>query len=119
MRIAITSTDGTLDGPVDPRFGRAPYVLVVDTDTDALETIDNGANREATQGAGVNAAQAVIDHHVGWLLTGAIGPKAFAALNAANIRVAAGQTGTCREALRRFKDQPPKAVSADQATGPR
>ncbi len=37
MKIAITARGIRLDSEVDPRFGRAPYILIVDTETLALE----------------------------------------------------------------------------------
>ena len=33
MKIAVTSTGTELDSPVDPRFGRAAFILIVDSDT--------------------------------------------------------------------------------------
>ena len=33
MKIAITSVDGTLEGKVDERFGRARKIIVYDTET--------------------------------------------------------------------------------------
>ena len=35
MKIAITAQGPELDAAVDPRFGRAAYFLIVDTDTSA------------------------------------------------------------------------------------
>lgn len=33
MKVIVTTTAADLDSPVDPRFGRAAYFTVVDTDT--------------------------------------------------------------------------------------
>ena len=33
-------------------FGRAPYILVVDSDTDAFEALDNSENVNALKGGG-------------------------------------------------------------------
>ena len=33
MKVAVTSKGTSLDSVIDPRFGRAPYILIVDTDT--------------------------------------------------------------------------------------
>jgi predicted Fe-Mo cluster-binding NifX family protein len=41
MKIAFTSTGSDLDAQADPRFGRRPYFLIVDTDTLALEATPN------------------------------------------------------------------------------
>ncbi|MCA1793700.1 MAG: hypothetical protein LC660_07485 [Desulfobacteraceae bacterium] len=47
MKIAITSTGRDLSAEVDPRFGRAAYILVVDTDTLDFEIIDNAENKNS------------------------------------------------------------------------
>ena len=54
MKIAITSTGQTLDSQVDPRFGRAAYFIIVDTETMEFETIEN-QNVNASGGAGVKS----------------------------------------------------------------
>jgi len=36
MKIAITSQGQDLNSPVDPRFGRAKTLIVVDIDTDVI-----------------------------------------------------------------------------------
>ena len=41
MKIAVTSTGQDLDSPVDPRFGRAAYILIVDADILDVEVLDN------------------------------------------------------------------------------
>ncbi|MDH3882088.1 MAG: dinitrogenase iron-molybdenum cofactor biosynthesis protein, partial [Desulfobacteraceae bacterium] len=41
MKIAVTSQGTNLDSQVDPRFGRAAYILIVDTETFDFEVLDN------------------------------------------------------------------------------
>ncbi|MBN1343202.1 MAG: NifB/NifX family molybdenum-iron cluster-binding protein [Phycisphaerae bacterium] len=103
MKIAVTSQGTTLDDAVDPRFGRARYFLVVDTDDDSVEPISNEVNLNAAQGAGIQSAQAISGQGVKAVLTGHCGPKAFRALAAAGIQVHTGASGTIREALAAFK----------------
>jgi Uncharacterized conserved protein len=50
MKIAVTSKGVLLDSEVDPRFGRAPYILIVETDTMAFEVVDNSDNVNAFKG---------------------------------------------------------------------
>ena len=40
MKIAVTSTGQNLDATVDPRFGRAAYILIVDAESLNYEFID-------------------------------------------------------------------------------
>ena len=103
MKIAVTSTGPGIDSTVDERFGRARYFLVVDLETENVETIDNTANMEAKQGAGVQAAQEVVNQGAQWILTGHVGPKAFQALSMAGISIGTGAAGTVRETVDRFR----------------
>ena len=59
MKIAITSSGPTLDAQLDPRFGRAQYLLIVDTDSLDLEAIENPTVATGG-GAGIQTAQMVV-----------------------------------------------------------
>ena len=50
MKIAVTSTGTDLDSQVDPRFGRASYILIVDSETLDHEVLDNQENVNALKG---------------------------------------------------------------------
>ncbi|MHB0979841.1 MAG: NifB/NifX family molybdenum-iron cluster-binding protein [Thermoleophilia bacterium] len=102
MKLAVTSAGPDLASSIDPRFGRARYLLVVETGDRTVLAIDNQAGISAAQGAGIQAAQAVIDHGVTVLITGHCGPKAFRALAAAGINVYLTNGGTVAEALDRY-----------------
>jgi predicted Fe-Mo cluster-binding NifX family protein len=104
MKIAITAKDAGLEAEVDPRFGRAAHILIVDTDTMAFEALDNTDNINAFRGAGIQAASMVSDKGAQVLLTGYCGPKAFAVLQAAGVNVANDVTGTVADAVKAFKE---------------
>ena len=99
LKIAITSKGKGLDSPMDPRFGRAAYMLIVDTLNQGLEVLDNSENVNAFKGAGIQAAVMLSDRGVKVLLTGCCGPNAFKTLNAAGVKVANDVTGTVRDAV--------------------
>ena len=61
MKVAITSKGKSLDSEVDPRFGRAAFILVVDTESFEFEALDNSENVNAFKGAGIQAASMVGD----------------------------------------------------------
>ena len=114
MKIAVTSSGRTLESPVDPRFGRAAFFVVVDTDTGAFAAHDNAQNLNAAQGAGIQAGETVSRLGAKALVTGHCGPKAFKVLQAAGVRIAIGAQGTVREALDRFlKGELQEAKNAD------
>jgi predicted Fe-Mo cluster-binding NifX family protein len=102
MNVAITAQGTELDAPVESRFGRAPYFLLVDTETGRFTVHDNVQNVNAPQGAGIQAAQAIAKLGAQALLTGNVGPKAFATLQAAGIPVYVGVTGTVAQAVEAF-----------------
>jgi len=104
MKVLITAEGKDLDANVDPRFGRAAFFLVVDVDKEeVVEAVDNAAGRGAAQGAGVQAAQTAARLGVSALLSGHCGPNAFSAMQAANIKIYTGATGTVRHALEQFR----------------
>ena len=103
MKIAITAKGTQLDSEVDPRFGRAPYILIVDTETLAFEAVDNSDNVNAFKGAGIQAASLVSQRGATVLMTGYCGPKAFTTLQAAEVKVVNDVTGTVRDAVEAFK----------------
>jgi predicted Fe-Mo cluster-binding NifX family protein len=99
MKLAITSQGTDLDAPVDKRFGRAAHILVVDTESLDFEVLDNGENRNAFKGAGINAAVMISRKGVDVLITGYCGPNAFKTLSAAKIQVSNDARGTVRETM--------------------
>lgn len=103
MKVAVTSKGVLLDSEVDPRFGRAPYIMVVDIDTLAFEAVDNSSNVNAFKGAGIQAATMVCEKGAEVLITGYCGPKAFATLEAGGVKVVSDMTGTIRDAVTAFK----------------
>jgi len=103
MKVAITSTGKDLASPVDSRFGRAQYFIIVDTETGTHTVMDNSQNVNAMQGAGIQAAKNVSDTGARAVVTGNVGPKAFSALNSAGIEIYTGASGTVQNALDAYK----------------
>ena len=103
MKIAITAQGEQMQSPVDPRFGRAKWFIVIDTETGAFEAVNNKKNFNAAQGAGIQAGRNVAELGVGAVVTGNVGPKAFATLKAAGIDIHIGAQGTVQETFERFK----------------
>jgi predicted Fe-Mo cluster-binding NifX family protein len=102
MKIAITSTGQTLDSQVDPRFGRATYLIIVDTENMEFKAIEN-QNINSAGGAGINSAKVVIDAEAKAVLTGNCGPNAQRTLSAAGVKLYTDVKGTVSEAIELFK----------------
>lgn len=102
MKICVSATANSLDAQVDPRFGRCPYFVIVDSETLQFEAIPNVASG-AMSGAGIQAAQTMASKGVKVLITGNVGPNAFQALAAAGIKVVVGAFGTVRQVVEKYK----------------
>lgn len=104
MKIAVTSVDGSLDGKVDERFGRARKIVLYDSDTKAHTVIDNAVNLNAAQGAGIQAAQNVVRSGARVIISGHFGPKAFQVIQAAGLEAYSATDMTVMEAIRKFEE---------------
>ncbi len=103
MKIAVSANGTGLDSNIDPRFGRASYFVLVDSESRQItDVIDNRAAQEAAHGAGINAATMVAGSGAKVVLTGRVGPKAYAVLNAGNVEIVSGAEGSVKEAVDAF-----------------
>ncbi len=113
MKIAISSSGTTLDTAVDSRFGRCPYFLIVDSETLTFEAQPN-AGAGSGGGAGIQAAQFVVQTGAKAVITGNVGPNAYQVLNAAGITIhqMAGMSARqAVEALRGGQEAPMSGAS--------
>ncbi len=117
MKIAITSQEKELSSEIDLRFGRAKFLLVVDTETDDLEVHDNELNLNAVQGAGIQTGQNIANLGVEAVITGNVGPNAFKTLNAANVKIFLAEKQTVAEAVESFKTGKLKEVKQANVEG--
>jgi predicted Fe-Mo cluster-binding NifX family protein len=102
MKVAISSSGTTLQSNVDPRFGRCPYYIIYDTESDSSKYVENKSG-QATGGAGIQAAQMISNMNVESLITGNIGPNAYRVLSEASIKIYSGATGSIKDAIEKFK----------------
>ena len=102
MKIAISAAGPTLDDEVDPRFGRCQYFIIADTETDGFEAINN-TSAAAAGGAGISAAQMVVEKGVGAVLTGNCGPNAHQVFSSAGTKVITGVSGKIRDVIAEYK----------------
>ena len=102
MKVAITANGTNLDATTNPLFGRCPIYLFVDTETMAFEAVDNPAI-SASGGAGIQAAQFVVEHGAQAVLTGNMGPNAANVFQAADVPVYQVSEEPVRQALEKFR----------------
>ena len=106
MKICVTSTGSDLDSIIDNRFGRCLYFIFVDSKNfkkfDAVSNTGTGAMR----GAGITAAQIVVNQGAEVVITGNIGPNAFGVLGTSGIRIFQAVSGTkIKDVLTAFKQE--------------
>ncbi len=103
MKICVTAGASGLDAPMDPRFGRCPFFVVVDLDSMSENSLPN-SNVMASSGAGIQAAQEIAKQGVSALITGNIGPNAMQTLSAAKIDVYQHQGGgSVKDVVEKFQ----------------
>jgi predicted Fe-Mo cluster-binding NifX family protein len=101
-RIALTVVAPDMDAEVDPKFGRATAILIVDSESQTFHGVPN-PGRNAPGGAGVRVAQFLSKKNVDVVVSGDFGPKARDALETARIAMLqVGRGVTARQALERF-----------------
>lgn len=113
MKIAIASSGKDLDSQVDSRFGRCPYFLIVDSETEEFEVVENIAG-QAARGAGISAAQVIANKGVGAVIAGNFGPNAVNVLSASKIKIFGGVFGiTTKEAVKKYQAGDLKETTAE------
>ena len=105
MKIVFTAKGTTWDDAMDPRFGRADYLLVLDEGSEKLTVVDNREQSQQEHGAGPRTAQKVVDVNPDIVITGnGPGGNASRALEAAALEMYVGAGGmSVKEAYDAFK----------------
>ena len=103
MIIIISARSSDFEGSTDERFGRARWLIKVHTDSEKWQSFPNPGASESG-GAGVAAAQFVIDHKADAVVSGDFGPHAARALSAARIemKLLTSETHTVKRTLELF-----------------
>jgi len=101
MRVVIPANGADLDAPTSPIFGRSPVFILVDPETLEFEALPNPA-LDAPGGAGVQAAQTVLQKGVGAVIAPSLGPNAFRVIQAAGIPTYRMAGATVREVVEAF-----------------
>ena len=84
MHILITATAPDLDAAPDPRFGRAPYFILVDPDDLTWQAFANPACEQADYCA-ITAVKFILQQKPAAVVSGHYGPKAIGGLRMAGI----------------------------------
>ncbi len=117
MRVAVTAQGQETSSPLDLSFGRAKWLILVDTKTGQYETHDNAVNLNAPSGAGIQTAQNIANLGAEAVITGNVGPNAYKTLNAAEIKVFLAPAGSVKEALAAWAEGKLQEVTSANVEG--
>ena len=103
MIIIISAQQPQLDGATDIRFGRCQWLIKMDTTTKQWEAFPNPGVHQSG-GAGVAAAQFVIDQKAEVVISGDFGPNAANAFKAGNVamHLFTNEISTVQQAIDHF-----------------
>jgi len=102
MIICLPADGNNENANVSNSFGRCPYYAFYDTENDEFKFLPNPATHSMS-GAGIQAAQFVVNNGTNVILTVNLGPNSGEVLKEAGIKIITGVTGTLREAVERYK----------------
>lgn len=102
MKIVFSCIGKEMSDVLDPRFGRCGFFVFYDEETGEVAFVEN-KGQYAGGGAGIAAAQQVIDKSADVVITGNMGPNAFDLIKNSGIKVYQGIHGTCSENLSHYK----------------
>lgn len=85
MKIIISATGQDRESLLDRRFGRCEYFIIYDTETKASSVISN-RGAYSGGGAGIAAANQVIEEKAEIIITGNLGPNAYELIEKAGIK---------------------------------
>ena len=104
MKIAIGLEENSYESQVDRRFGRASFFILIDTENNNYEIIENEAKDEAT-GAGFKVVKNLMSLGVDEIIAGEIGPKAAVLIEEFDIPTyKLGELKRVDEVLKNYKE---------------
>lgn len=103
MKIAIPVDSNNMNTKISQSFGRAAFFLIYDTETENAEFISNSA-ASSPGGAGIKAAQTIVDSKASALLVPRCGHNAADVLKSANISIYKTESALLLENIAAFKE---------------
>lgn len=102
MKIAIPVEEKSINASVCVSFGRTPYFLIFDTDTNEEKYVENKAAM-SQGGAGIKAAQTVIDEGAEAVIVPRLGQNAADVLGAGKTVLYKAELGSAKHNLELLK----------------
>jgi predicted Fe-Mo cluster-binding NifX family protein len=103
MKIAISASGKNKEDLLDNRFGRCEYFQIIDLKSNEIKVVNN-KGLETNGGAGIAAANQILDEDVEVVITGSLGPNAFEIIDRAKIKAYKCAPIAINEVLEKYKN---------------
>ncbi|MBN1325701.1 NifB/NifX family molybdenum-iron cluster-binding protein [Candidatus Falkowbacteria bacterium] len=112
MKVAVSSTGKDVENNISDVFGRCPYFIIAQIKDNKIENIEVIKNESINQnsGAGISAAQLLVEKDVNIVIASNVGPRAQDVLKQFNIEIYTGQ-GRIKDILQEFIDKKLKKIN--------
>lgn len=104
MIIGIPVDNKRMDGNISSHFGRTEYFLIYNTENKESNFIVNEA-MNAQGGAGIKAAQILVDNKVDAIISPRLGQNAYEVIDGADIKIYQCQGVSIVENIEKLKNQ--------------
>ncbi len=103
MKIGIAIKEKNLESDISDVFGRSPYFAFINVEDGKIVETEIEENRNADQvgGAGISAAEAVVQKGINFLIANNVGPRAADVLKQFNV-VVYFEEGKAKDVLEKF-----------------
>ena len=102
MKIGLPSDGNDLSDSFALQFGRCNYFIVYDAENQKIVSASVNTAKNAAGGAGIQAAQSLIDNQVEVVIAPQVGPNAWNVLEGAGIKIYTGIEGTLQQNIDEF-----------------
>ena len=117
MKICFSASGKDEKSMLNPRFGRCSYFLIFD-DKDEKWVMVNNQAAPAFRGAGISAAQKIVDLGCKTIVTGNMGPNAFNVMSASGVKIYLGDLEkNVADNLKMYKEGELSELSAPRGIG--
>ncbi|MHA1227744.1 MAG: NifB/NifX family molybdenum-iron cluster-binding protein [Candidatus Hodarchaeales archaeon] len=102
MKIGLPSNGEQLSDTLASTFGRCPYLIIYDSDSQKIVNSFFNESQNAAGGAGIQTAQSLVNNHVEVVIAPQIGPNAWNVIKQAGIKTYIGFHGTIQGNIDKF-----------------
>ena len=99
MKAFISVNESSLDTTLCDRFARAPYFLIIDTETGELLKSMENSFRDGAHGVGIRVATMAVNEGIDCVIGAHSGPKVLEVIKESNIKAFNADIKTVKEII--------------------